>query len=88
MATVQPGHYTSGMRIPGRVCDGKVVLDGQHALPEGTNVFVEVCDTPEPTDHPTPVQFPLVRSQRPGSLNLSNQRIAEILEDEDLSAGR
>jgi hypothetical protein len=70
------------MRIRGRICDGKIVLDGQPSLPEGSEVIVEVCDTPKRSDPPVFVQFPLFRSKNPGTLNLSNQRIEEILEDE------
>jgi len=76
------------MRIRGRICDGKIVLEGQQVLPDGTDVIVEVCETSKSTPQPRPVQFPLFRSKNPGSLKLSNQRIAEILEDEELSAGR
>lgn len=74
------------MNIPGTVHRGKVELDGGYSLPEGARVFVFVAET-SPGKSNNPVQFPLVRSKHPASLNLSNQRIAELLDDEDMSSG-
>jgi hypothetical protein len=42
--------------------------------------------TPEPPAPGHSVQFPLVPSDRPGSLDLANDRIAELLADDDLAA--
>jgi hypothetical protein len=74
------------MVIPGRVKNGVVVLEGGPPLPEGTPVTVS-CDLPPSTKppHKGRVKFPLVRSKRPGSLHLTAQRIAELLEEEDVS---
>jgi hypothetical protein len=73
------------MEIRGRVHNGVVVLEGDLPLPEGTIVTVSCPDSP-PKMSPEPdhrVQFPLVRSDRPGSLDLTNNRIAELLNDND-----
>jgi hypothetical protein len=78
------------MEIFGTVQNGVVVLDGSVSLPEGANVAVT---------YPTPrairvarnqkrVEFPLFPSSEPGSLDLTNERIAEILDDEEIEAMR
>lgn len=76
------------MEIQGRLYRGVVVLEGELPVPEGTLVTV-VCDlaptekTPGSRDR---VQLPLVRSREPGVLRLTNERVAEILEEDDLPA--
>ena len=76
------------MRIPGRVQNGVVVLEGNATLPEG--LAVSVIDRAAPLVAPVEpkkrVEFPLVRSAKPGSLNLTGDRIAEILEEDDVSS--
>lgn len=75
------------MAIPGRVHNGVVVLEGGHALPEGTAVTVS-CDVAPVLKKPVKrkrVQLPLVHSENPGSVHLTNERIAEILNEEDVS---
>jgi hypothetical protein len=73
------------MEILGRVHNGVVVLEGARELPEGAVVAVTyparkaAC---APTERKR-VEFPLVRSARPGSVRLTGRRIAEILDDED-----
>ena len=79
--------HNPAMRLSGRILNGKVVLDGHVPLPEGAEVVVEVRDSAPREFGAGKVQFPLFHSKNPGSLDLSNQRIAEILEDEELSAG-
>ncbi len=71
------------MVIPGRVQNGVVVLEGGPVLPEGAPVTVSWDHAPRPT--PQRVEFPLVHSEHPGTLNLTNERIAEILDEEDVS---
>jgi hypothetical protein len=76
------------MEIQGRVHHGVVVLEGEPELPEGMVVTVSFPDPP-PTEPPAPrrrVSLPLVPSDRPGSLQLTADRIAELLEDDDVSA--
>lgn len=74
------------MEIPGRVENGVVVLEGETRLPDGAAVTVlyprvRVWRKP---GKKKPVTFPLVRSKHPGSLQLNNDRIAEILQEEDV----
>ena len=74
------------MKLRGRIHDGKIVLDGRPVLPDGAVVIVEIRESEVGTCAAPEIQFPLFHSKNPGSLNLSNQRIAEILEDEELSS--
>ena len=76
------------MEIPGHVQNGVVVLDGPMSLPEGAAVTVVVRSSPVThfSRNPKRVEFPLVRSTAPGSIDLTNERIAEILEEEDIDA--
>lgn len=73
------------MELSGRVHNGIVVLDGGAVLPEG--VAVSVIYPPradvQSTPHKLRLVFPLVRSANPGSLDLTNERIAEILDHGD-----
>ncbi len=76
------------MEIPGRVQNGVVVLEGEVPLPEGALVTVSY-PVPLPVGQPDSrrrVVLPLVRSDRPGSRRLTAERVAEILEDDDVSA--
>lgn len=80
------GADNKGMVVAGRVQNGVVVLDGDVALPEGARVTVSCADLPGRTSAESFVRFPLVPSERPGSLPLTSDRIAELLDDEDVSA--
>ena len=73
------------MLIPARVKNGVVVLQGGPALPDGTAVTVSV-NVPSPVESPKQrrVGFPLVRSTHPGSVRLTADRVAELLEEDDL----
>jgi hypothetical protein len=78
------------MEIPGRVQNGVVVLQGETKLPDGTPVTV-LCPGVRIRRKPGKkkrVKFPLVRSEHPGSLHLTNERIAEIPEEEDIAGLR
>ncbi len=79
------------MVIRGRVQNGVVVLEGGPPLPEGTEVTVS-CDAALGPDKPKVekrrVELPLVRTGKPGSLDLTAERVAEILEEEDFSRMR
>ena len=77
------------MVITGRVENGVVVPPAGTTLPEGAEVTVSY-PLPAAARHGEKqrIQLPLVRSTHPGSLKLSNERIAEILEEEDLASFR
>ncbi len=64
----------AGMEIRGRVQNGVVVLEGELPLPEGTEVIVSSGPAPEtkPVGKQR-IEFPLVRSKRPGSLQLTGR---------------
>ena len=73
------------MEIPGRVKNGVVVLEGGTALPEGAKVTVSYQG---PAGNGAQakkrrIQVPLVQTGQPGTVNLTGQRIAEILDEED-----
>jgi hypothetical protein len=74
------------MEIPGRVRNGVVVLEGDLRLPEGTLVTVSCLGAPQAGSPRSrrAVQFPLVRSDRPGSRRLTAERLADLLEDDDI----
>ena len=76
------------MEIQGRVHHGVVVLEGEPELPEGMVVTVSFPDPPhlEPPAPRQRVSLPLIGSDRPGSLRLTAERVAEILEDDEFSA--
>jgi hypothetical protein len=75
------------MIFTGRVQNGVVVLEGGSALPEGAAVTVSYPAAPK-LQSPIKAQrieVPLVRTGQPGSVNLSGERIAEIMDEEDVS---
>jgi hypothetical protein len=76
------------MNIPGRVQNGVVVLEGPMALPEGAAVTVSYRTPPviRVAKHQKRVEFPLVPSAAPGSVHLTNDMIADILDAEDASS--
>jgi hypothetical protein len=78
------------MKIPGRIQNGVVVLESGRALPEGAKVTVSCDDSrvSQKRRKKKRLKFPLVHSKHPGSLHLTSQRIAEILEQEDASPRR
>ena len=83
------------MEISGTVRDGVVILEEGVSLPEGALVRIVVADTQaEETGARVKVtfrscrkrvKFPLVESKNPGSVHLTNKRIAEILDEEDIA---
>ena len=77
----------AAMEIRGRVHNGVVVLEGELPLPEGAVVTVSypVPSRAGPPDSRRRVRLPLVPSDRPGSRPLTAERVAELLEDEDVS---
>jgi hypothetical protein len=74
--------------VHGRIQNGVVVLENGQALPEGaavTVVYDAAADFGKPRTQKK-VRFPLVHSRHPGTLHLTNERIAEILYEEDVVA--
>jgi hypothetical protein len=76
------------LEIQGVVQNGVVVLDGSMSLPEGAAVVVTYRATPviRVAKNPIPVVLPIFDSDEPGTIDLTNDRIAEILDQEDASA--
>ena len=76
------------MVISGKVMGGVVVLEGNITLPEGAAVNVVPRAVPGMQDGKAKrrVVLPLVKSKHPGAIRLSAERIAEIMEEDDLSA--
>jgi hypothetical protein len=73
------------MEMAGHVHNGIVVLDGGTPPPEGAPVRV-VCDPPAPTSPRRPVVLPIFDYDGPPDIDLTNERIADILDREDASA--
>lgn len=69
------------MKVYGIVRGGVVVLDGGVKLPEGMKVSVVVLSEPEEKRERVRVTLPLVDAKSP--VHLTNDRIAEILNDQD-----
>jgi hypothetical protein len=75
------------MTIRGHVHQGVIVLENGPALPEGAAVTVSYPVLSSlPTNAKQRIEVPLVRSSRPGSVHLTGERIAELLDDEDAAA--
>ena len=77
------------MEISGTVRDGVVVPEEGVSLPEGVVVRVVIseqdCSEATQSSGQHRVQLPLVQSKRPGTLELTNKRISEILDEEDVA---
>ena len=76
--------------LNGYVQNGVIVLTGGQSLHEGTPVTVSygVDALTPPVQRAKRVVVPLVRSDNPGTLDLNNDRIAEIFEQEDIEYAR
>ncbi len=81
------------MEIQGVVQNGVVVLDGNASLPEGAAVTVSILSVASSDASPPPVtqivcapgKLPYVHGGVPGSWNLTNEMIGQILEEEDIA---
>jgi hypothetical protein len=81
--------HNGGMELQGRVFDGVIVLEGKADLPEGAVVTVTYpAVTPGPTGPKKRIQVPLVRCKHPLPAPLTNERIGEILDEEDAAPRR
>jgi hypothetical protein len=65
--------------------NGVVILDGVPTLPEGAAVTVSypALVASKGAVEKRRIQVPLVRTGQPGSLQITGERIAEILNEED-----
>ncbi len=73
------------MTVPGRVHNGVVVLEADSALPEGAIVTVTYTEVSARTANgkASRVYVPLVKTGHPGSVILTGDRIAQILDEDD-----
>ena len=76
------------MNIRGRVRNGVVILEEGPPLPEGAVVTVLCPDVRPagPAERAERVDLPLVPSEHPGRVVLTAERVAELLEETDVSA--
>ncbi len=76
------------MDIDGLVQNGVVVLIGGQALPNGMRVTVTfpLPSSQEAGEAKRRISLPLVPSQSPGSLQMNAERVAELLEEGDVSS--
>lgn len=75
------------MTLTGHIQNGAVVFDGNPVLPEGASVVVSIVHPSKPPKRGR-VQVPLVRTSAPESVKLTNERIAEIFEEDDIASAR
>lgn len=73
------------MQIRGHIHDGLVVLDRDPGLPNGTEVSVSLPMGMDAKIRQR-VTFPLIPGKSPSSVDLTNERIAEIMDDDDASS--
>ncbi len=76
------------MNIPGRVQNGVVILEGPMTLPEGAAVYVTSQSKPSIrlAKRQTPVILPIFDYDGSPDIELTNERIGEILDQEDASS--
>jgi len=76
------------MAILGTIRGGVVVIEGAETLPEGTSVSIVPSMSPviRVAKSQRQVVLPLVPSATPGQIDLTNARIAEILQEQDASS--
>ena len=73
------------MELARRVPNGVVILDDGADIPEGTSVAVVPIDGERRWIECLPGKLPVVHGV-PGSVCLSNQKICEVLDHEDVDA--
>ena len=75
------------MNLLGRVENGVIVLDVPVPLPEGARVSVSFpAKPPRPATARRPVALPIFDYDGPPDIDLTNERIAEIIDRDDASA--
>jgi len=77
------------MELRGRVHNGVILPEDSGALPEGACVRIVIDLGPRHDEEPRGkrISLPLVRSEHPGSLRLTGEDLARILEEDDLASG-
>jgi hypothetical protein len=83
------------MVIHGHVENGVVIPHGNLSLPNGTEVTIVLREQAPANNASQPstgsaakrIQLPLVHCDQPGSVHLTGERIAEILDEEDAAPG-
>ena len=76
------------MDIDGLVQNGVVVFPAGQSLPEGMRVTIS-CPLPPGKIGSKPkhrISLPLVPSENPGTLQMTAERVAELLEEADVSS--
>jgi hypothetical protein len=73
------------MQTQGVVHNGAIVVEGGVPFPEGTRVLVSAIIPQQMATGRTRITLPLVHGDQPGSIVLTNERIAELLDEEDLA---
>lgn len=76
------------MQTQGIVHNGAIIVEGGVPFPEGTRVIVSEIIPVPPKKGKTRVQLPLVDCDHPGTIHLTNERIAELFDEEDLAPRR
>lgn len=76
------------MEIIGRVQNGVIVFDSNLPLPEGASVSIFYPSAPAaPTrSSASRVELPLVHCHEAEKVDLTNEQIAEIMDDEDIAS--
>ena len=76
------------MVFPGHVENGVMVLDGDFMLPEGARGIVSELSHLENgvESDKSQADLPLVPSRESGSVHLTNERIYEVLDEDDIAA--
>ncbi|MGI8978031.1 MAG: hypothetical protein ACR2FY_02275 [Pirellulaceae bacterium] len=71
------------MDIDGFVKNGVIVLIGGQALREGTRVTVSILQPSNTPDEKSKqrISLPMVPSPTPGTLPMTSQRVAELLDE-------
>ena len=76
------------MELFGHIQNGVVVLDEGATIPEGTRVSVSPvpAESTEVRVVSRPGELPVVQGGRPGTWNLTNEQIGQILDEEDMQS--
>lgn len=75
------------MAIHGHVENGVIVLEDGAVLPEGTPVVVaRASDSDLQRRDKTRIEFPLVPSKQAGQINLTAERVADLLSEDDAAS--